>query len=73
MDSGDKSGFSLGREQESLFFLSFFFVFYCGPFLKSLLDLVSIASFVCFGSLAMRHVRSYLPDLGGKPSPALEG
>ena len=49
MHSDDKSGFSLGGEQESLLFLKVFFFFLnCGPFLKSLLDLVQYCFFCMF-------------------------
>ena len=44
-----------------VFLKNVFFFFWCGPFLKSLLDLLqycNIASVLCFGFLALRHVGS---------------
>ena len=53
---------------EEIFFKIFFP--WCGPFLKSLLNLLQYC-FCClrFGFLAARHVGSELPDQGSNPHP----
>ena len=44
-------------------------IFYCGPFLKSLLNLLQycLCSICCF--LAARHVGFKLPEQGSNPHP----
>ena len=46
-----------------------FFVFWCGPFFKSLLNLLQYCFVLCFGFLVTRHVGSYLPYQGSNPHP----
>ena len=42
--------------QSLLFFLFFKTFFWCGPFLKSLLNLLQYCFFLCFGFLAEKHM-----------------
>ena len=51
-----------------IFFYFIFLRFWCGPFLKSSLNLLQHSfCFYCFSVLASRHVGSELPDQGSNP------
>ena len=51
-----------------LFFKIFFF-FGCGPFLKSLLNLLQIISGLCFGFFGLEECGILVPQLGTQPTP----
>ena len=66
--------FQILHSHQGIFFFSSFFFLRCGPFLKSILNLLQYCfCFLCFGFLAERHVGFSLPDEGSTHTPALEG
>ena len=60
---------SVISEPRLLFFFFFKEFFECGPFLKSLLNLLQYYLYFMFWFLAVRHVGFYLPDQGSNPHP----